>query len=126
VIASAIRLATNTAEYTGCTEARTQPNAAAIRVLSDQPFAAELEIEPPHRTDIVNWAEGPMIRGDEEGEQPECPVRARVTWTATGFEVRHPEDPPPCAKTRALLVRIDDEGEIRTIDAPRVPADDHH
>lgn len=120
VVASVLRLATNTAEYTRCAGARTAPNAVSARVVSEQPFVADLEVEPPHLVDL--FAEGVVFVDTADGADsppPECPVKMRVTWNA-GFEVSEPEGPSPCPGAQPRLVRIDEDGEIRAIQKPKL------
>jgi hypothetical protein len=88
------------------------------------PFAAELEVEPPHVTD--SFSEGlrvidearPEGTGSVERESPACPVRLRVTWRS-GFATRAVDAPTACPGAEARLAQIDDDGEIRAVPAPR-------
>jgi hypothetical protein len=123
VIAGALRLATNTAEYTRCAGARTAPNAVSVRIASGQPFAADLEVEPPHPVDL--FSEGIVFVGaadPADSPPPECPVRTRVTWNE-GFEVSEPAEPAACPAAEPRLVRIDEDGGILASAGPRARED---
>jgi hypothetical protein len=120
VIAKALRLSTNTAEYTHCAGARTPANATSVRVLSERPFAAELEVEPPHATGLAAWEEHGALVATPADAPPRCPVKIQVTWRA-GFELTQPNEPRPCPAAKPRLVRIDDDGEIRAVVAAQVP-----
>jgi hypothetical protein len=118
LIASSLRLATDTSEYFRCAQTATPPNALAWTVKRAGTFTAEVEIEPPHEVDLFS-GEPPVNGGGHiELGAPACATTAVVTWR-DGFKVSHQDAPATCRdNSPARFVRIDAHGRIQLAAKP--------
>jgi hypothetical protein len=118
LIASSLRLATDTSEYFRCAQTATPPNALAWTVKPAGTFTAEVEIEPPHEVDLFTGE--PLADGEGHLElgAPACATTAVVTWR-DGFAVSHQDAPSACRENiPARFVLIDDRGRIQLAARP--------
>jgi len=111
-VASAIRLASDTADYLRCGHAMAPPNVFNARIRSSLPFAAQLDVEPWHEVDAFETK--PVSNADLlDGETgPACRITARLEWH-DGFRVAGPSEAPTCrVAPAARYVRITRDGRI--------------
>ena len=107
-VLSAVRIASEFADYAGCGDTRTKPFAAAIKRPHGS-LDALLDVEPAHQYNL----EDKLADSDDRGQPATlCPIQVNLSWNASlGFiRQEHPLDCPDT--TRARRLAISDSGVI--------------